>query len=414
MNAWSIAFKDIQILLRDRGALFQLILLPLIFILVFAAAFSGMQEGSADTRVPLPIADKDGGARAQELIRGIQAAGGVNVELVNVDQARAQLEAGTVQRLLTIGPDFTANLDQGITSTLRITSHPDADPEQTEAVRLVIEGVAQDMALEKQILASLEQMAEMQANAAPEFQTAFSVERIQAQASDQFQNAKTTPLVVVEERLPQQGDESEEDPSFAQTSVPGFTVLFVFLAAQNTARSIYDEKKSGAFRRLMAAPISKASLLVGKMLPNFMLALVQIAIILFFGGVVLGWLGFTPITLGRDTLTLLLASVAIAFCSSAMGILIASLARTEAQIGGISTLLLWGLGIVGGSIIPVFILDRILGPAPKVAPHYWANRALNDIMLRNLALSDVAPEIGILLAFGALFIIIGLLRFDFE
>jgi ABC-2 type transport system permease protein len=414
MNAWSIAFKDIQILLRDRGALFQLILLPLIFILVFAAAFSGMQEGSADTRVPLPIADKDGGAGAQELIRGIQAAGGVNVELVNVDQARAQLEAGTVQRLLTIGPDFTANLDQGITSTLRITSHPDADPEQTEAVRLVIEGVAQDMALEKQILASLEQMAEMQANAAPEFQTAFSVERIQAQASDQFQNAKTTPLVVVEERLPQQGDESEEDPSFAQTSVPGFTVLFVFLAAQNTARSIYDEKKSGAFRRLMAAPISKASLLVGKMLPNFMLALVQIAIILFFGGVVLGWLGFTPITLGRDTLTLLLASVAIAFCSSAMGILIASLARTEAQIGGISTLLLWGLGIVGGSIIPVFILDRILGPAPKVAPHYWANRALNDIMLRNLALSDVAPEIGILLAFGALFIIIGLLRFDFE
>lgn len=414
MNAWSIAFKDIQILLRDRGALFQLILLPLIFILVVAGAFSGMEEEARDTRVHLPIADTDGGRRAQELVEGIQEAGGVEVELVDIDQARARLEAGAIQRLLTVGPEFTADLDQGTASTLRLTSHPDADPEQTEAVRLVVEGVAQDMALEKQILASLEQMAEMQVNAPSEFRAAFSLERIQEQAREQFQNAKSRPLVIVEARLPRRGDEAEEDPSFAQTSVPGFTVLFVFLAAQNTARSIYDERKSGSFRRLLAAPISKASLLVGKMLPNFLLALVQFAIILFFGGIVLGWLGFTPICLGRDALALGLAALVIAFCSSAMGILIASLARTEAQIGGLSTLLLWGMGIVGGSIIPVFILDRILGPVPKVAPHYWANRALNDIMLRNLALSDVMPEIGILLAFGGLFILIGLLRFDFE
>jgi ABC-2 type transport system permease protein len=395
MNALSIAFKDIQILIRDRGALFQLILLPLIFILVIAGAFSGMEEGAADTRVLLPIANMDGGPRAQELIEGIR-------------------EAGAIPRMLTVGPDFTANLDQGAGSTLRLTSHPDADPEQTEAVRLVVEGVAQDMALEKQILASLEQMAEMQANAPTEFQTAFSLERIQGQAREQFQNAKSRPLVIIEERLPRPGDESEEDPSFAQTSVPGFTVPFVFLAAQNTARSIHDEKKSGSFRRLMAAPISKASLLLGKMLPNFILALVQIAIILLFGGVVLGWLGFTPISLGRDPLALGLAAAVIAFCSSAMGIHIASLARTEAQIGGLSTILLWGSGIVGGSIIPVFILDRILGPVPKIAPHYWANRTLNDIMLRNLPLRDALPEIGILLAFGGLFIILGLLRFDFE
>ena len=80
--------------------------------------------------------------------------------------------------------------------------------------------------------------------------------------------------------------------------MPGFTVLFVFLAAANTARSIYDEKKGGSFRRLMAAPISKASLLLGKVIPNFALALLQFIIIFAFGSVILGWIGFTPIALG--------------------------------------------------------------------------------------------------------------------
>jgi ABC-2 type transport system permease protein len=191
-------------------------------------------------------------------------------------------------------------------------------------------------------------------------------------------------------------------------------VLFVFIAAQNTARSIYDEKKVGSFRRLLAAPISKVSLLVGKMLPNFILALVQFVIIFFFGSVVLGWMGLTPISLGQDLLGLVLVAAVIALCSSAMGIFIASLAQTEAQIGGLSTLMLWGLAIFGGSIIPTFILDRFLGPAPKITPHYWANRALNDLMLRNLGLSDVVLEIGFLLGFVALFVLIGLWRFDFE
>jgi ABC-2 type transport system permease protein len=257
-------------------------------------------------------------------------------------------------------------------------------------------------------------MGEMQANAPIEFQQAFSVERVQAQARQQFESSRTRPLVIVEQRVPQRGEAGAQEPSFAQTSVPGFTVLFAFLAAGNTARSIYDEKKVGSFRRLMAAPLSKASLLVGKLLPNVILALIQFVVIFFFGSVVLGWLGFTPISLGHDPLGLVLAALLIAVCSSALGILIVSLARTEGQVTGLSTLFLWGLGIIGGSIVPTFVMDRVLGPLPKIAPHYWANAALNDLMLRDLALADVLPELGVLLGFAALCVVVGLWRFDFE
>ncbi|MEJ2011299.1 MAG: ABC transporter permease [Anaerolineales bacterium] len=414
MSAWSIAYKDLQILLKDRGSLFQLFMLPLVFILVVAGAFSGMDTNTADTRVPLSVVDLDGGQHAQALIEGIGQAGGVSVKLTNPSEGQAQLEAGEIQRLLTIPADFSSSVDQNISVILRLTNQNDADAQQTEAVKLVVEGAAQDLALEFQILASLQQMGEMMASSPPEFQRAFTVERIQQQARTQFEAAHMQPLVDVQQRVPLAGGEREQEPSFVQTSVPGFTVLFVFLAAQSTARSIHDEKKSGSFRRLLAAPISKASLLVGKTLPSFILALVQFGVIFFVGRVAFGWLGFPPISLGHDAIALILTAVVIAFCASTMGILIASLAHTEAQVGGVSTLLLWGLGIIGGSIIPTFILDRILGPLPRIAPHYWANRALDDLMLRNLPLPDILPELGFLLGFAALFIVIGLWRFDFE
>ncbi|MGD2057118.1 MAG: ABC transporter permease [Anaerolineales bacterium] len=414
MSALSIAVKDFQILLKDRGSLFQLILLPLIFILVIAGAFSGTTDQAQDRRITLPVVDLDGGERAADLVNGINKAGGVLVELTEQGTAQAGLESGELQRVLTIPGEFSTRLDADEALTLRIVNQSNADAEETEAVRLVVEGAAQDMALERQLLSSLQQMAQMQANAPADFQEAFSVERIQAQARQQFESSNSRPLVVVAERIPQAGDQEQEQPSFAQTSVPGFTVLFVFLTAQSTARSIYDEKKTGSFRRLLAAPISKAALLIGKILPNLGIALVQFVIIFFFGSTVLGWMGFTAISLGNDLLALALAAIVIAFCSSAMGVLIASLARTQAQIGGLSTLLLWGLGIVGGSIIPPFILDQVLGPVPRISPHYWANRALNDLMLRNLTLADILPELAFLLGFATLFIAIGMWRFDFE
>ena len=100
--------------------------------------------------------------------------------------------------------------------------------------------------------------------------------------------------------------------------MPGFAVLFVFLTAQTTARSIYDEKKVGSFRRLLAAPMSKASLLAGKMLPNFFTGLIQTAVIFAFGTIGMRLLGLTPMTLGNAPLAVALVAVLVALCSSAL------------------------------------------------------------------------------------------------
>jgi ABC-2 type transport system permease protein len=418
MKALSVAWKDLQILLKDRGTAIQLLVLPLLFIFITSGALTAMtaDQNQGDTRIPLPVVDLDGGEAARTLVDGLEAAGGVQVQQYDPSEATALLNENELDHVLTIPAAFTEDLAQNRTATLRLVSHPNTGTARTESMRLVVEGVARDMALETQILVSLQQMGEMLADAPPEYQAAFAVERTQAQARSQFERASSQPLVAVRQRIstPVGGEEQEELASANLLAVPGYAVLFVFLTAQATASSIYEEKKVGSFRRLLAAPISRASLLAGKMLPNFLTALVQTAVIFAFGAFGLRLLGLTPVTLGRDPLALALVVVLMALCSSALGLVIAAIARTENQIGGLSQLLLWVMAIVGGSIVPGFILEMFLGPLPRIVPHYWANRALDNVMIRGLTLSGVTAEMAALLGFTALFFGIGLWRFEFE
>jgi ABC-2 type transport system permease protein len=411
MKILSITWKDLQIFLKDRGSLLLLFLVPLLFVLVFTGALGEVGKGEPDTRILLPVIDLDGGAAAQTLIQGLEAAGGVRVEGYERAEALALLDENKISRVLTIPEGFSGDVDEGRPVTLRLTNHSDAAPEQTEAVRLVVEGVARDMSLEIQILAALQQMGQMQASAPEEYREAFSVERMQAQARSQFESAQVQPLVAVTQRVPGQ---EEEALGLGDVAVPGITVLFVFLTAQTMARSIYDEKKVGSFRRLLAAPMSKGALLAGKMVPNLIMGLIQTGVIFAFGIVGLRLMGLPSAKLGPDPLAVVLVVVLIALCSSALGILIAAIARTESQIGGLSSVLLWGMGLLGGSFVPLFLLERFLGPVPKIVPHYWANHALVNLMVRGLGLADVALDCAVLLGFTVLFFAIGLWRFDFE
>jgi len=413
MKAISIAFKDLQILWQDRGGMFMLFLLPLLFIIVFSGALGAIGSSGKDTRIALVVVDLDGGKSARTLLEKLDQAGGVRVELQEETKAMSRLHQIDIARVLIIPNDLTRSIAASAPTTLRLIVHPDADLEQTDAVRRVVEGVARDMSLEIQLLEALEQMRDMQSGVR-ETADAFTTERMQRQARSQFERAQSQPLVAVEQRVPRQASQRQESFDASAFAVTGMMVMFVFLTAQKTAESIYDEKKAGTFRRLLAAPMSKASLLAGKMLPNLIIGAAQSAVILAFGVVGLRLIGMTPVTLGVEPLTTVLVVVLVGLCSSAFGILIAALARTEAQIGGLSTLLLWGMGFLGGGIMPLFFLEQFLGPVPKIVPHYWANHALTNLMTRGLGLADVTTDIAALLGFTALFFVVGLWRFDFD
>jgi ABC-2 type transport system permease protein len=416
MNTLNITRKDLLVLFKDRSTMLTLFLLPLVFIMLYVGIGSNIGSQSEDEaqRPTLPVVNQDaGGEMAEHLIRSLEGEGGLNVEIYAFTEAQNLLADEEISRLLIIPAGFSAGVAESTPVTLDYASLNQADT-TNQSVLLSVEGVARDLALQTLIMGSLTQMRDMQAGN-PEAEDALSADKAIVQARSQFEASAARPLVMVEEELPSQFQDREEDElSFAELAVPSMTVLFVFLTAQTTAQSIYEEKKIGSFRRLLAAPISKFSLMSGKLTPNFLIVILQVVVIFFAAVVIFPLLGMDQLTLGDEPLALVLLVLATALCSTTLGALIAALAHTEAQIGGLSTAALWVMAFVGGAIVPLFLVSDALAAIGKVTPQYWAVTGFYDLLVRGQGLNDITDSLLALLGFSVLFMAIALWRFDFD
>jgi ABC-2 type transport system permease protein len=421
MNAFKIpaalrvAWKDVKILLKERGTLVYLFIIPIVFILAFSS--TGLVESSPkEQAIKVPVVNLDAGSEAsQALLAALDQGGGIECELYHEARAASLLDKGKINRVLTIPANYASDLEAGRHVTLRLVNGPDASATKSEAVHRAVVGVTGGLSLETQLIASFQQMADMQAAmeaASPE--QAFPLELAIEQAHSQFARSQTEPLLGIEESWPKHLlEEDEEDINPLSVTVPAFAVLFIFLTASTTAHSIYEEKKVGSFRRLLAAPISKAAILAGKMAPNFVTGLAQV--IVLFGAAILLFplLGFDRLSLGNDPLALVVVCLLVLLCSTSLGVLIAAIGRTEAQISGLSQVLLWVLGfavVMLAQIPTTATVDMIT----KVIPHYWANTAFQDLFVRGQGLADIVPSILALSGFTLAFFAIGLWRFRLE
>lgn len=422
MNLLNVTYKDLQVFVRDRGSVFTLFLLPFVFILVLSLAMQGIQLGASSTAapaaLPLTVVNNDPqGKASQGFLEALKATAKVQIVLEDQAKVEQRLTDAALRYALFIPADFSAQIAAGQQTALRLALHPINEQADVLTVERAIARASREYMLGEYLNAGLEQMAAMQA-ANPDADIAFSKDRIQQQVAAQGVAAAEHPLITVVTTTPAKpGDDKTATlkiPSYSEFAVVGMTVLFVFLAAQVTARSIFDEKREGTFRRLMAAPISKPALLGGKLLPNFILVLIQIAVLFFTGGVVIGLIGLKPLEFNVDWPSLLIISLAAALCSTSLGIFIAALARTEAQVGAFSSIALFMAGLLGGSFVPLFLFPEGLENMARVVPLYWANQAYFGLFFRGQSLVELLPNVAALLGFSALFFGVGLWRFKFN
>jgi ABC-2 type transport system permease protein len=412
MKALIVAGKDIWIFLKDRGQVFALFLLPLVFILAFAFGYSALADEVE--LIPLPVVNLDpDGEMAKEMIDSLNRDRGLQVKLYAQDDAQAALEAEEIERVVIIPAGFTQDMAAGRQVTLILTNGPKANTANTDTIQRMVDGVAKDLSLQTQLLAGFQQMGNMM-QAAPQDVQVFTTERSVAQARSQFERAKTQPLVSVEQTLSEVYLRGDRTWNAMEIYVPRFTVLFVFLTAGATALAIYTEKRLGTFRRLLTAPIAKGELLAGKAIPNLIIVILQIVVIFGTGVLLLPLLGLDRISLGDHPLALIAVSVLVALCSTSLGLLIAALARTESQITAIAQVALWVMAALGGAFIPTWVMGEFLGSVGKFVPQYWAIEAFTNVMVRGQGLAEIATELAVLAGFTVVFSAIALWRFAFD
>jgi ABC-type transport system involved in multi-copper enzyme maturation permease subunit len=204
-------------------------------------------------------------------------------------------------------------------------------------------------------------------------------------------------------------DKPMENMSSFQVSVPGNAVLFGFFLALTVALSFVEEKQSGTWRRIMAAPISRPAILVAKLVPYFLIGCAQMTVLFTIGALVFG------MKIGGSLAALAALTAAVVLCATALGLLIASFGGTQKKIGSIGSICILVLGLLGGGMMPRVFMPEVMQTIGLATPHAWALDGYYDLLLRDGAgFSDVWRSIVMVLGFALLFGGIGAARFRFE
>jgi ABC-type multidrug transport system permease subunit len=194
-----------------------------------------------------------------------------------------------------------------------------------------------------------------------------------------------------------------------QILVPSLTVMFAFALVLTVGWVFVSERRQGTLKRLRAAPLTRAQVLLGKFIPCFAISLAQGVFLLVAGKLVFGmrW-GPDEWSLGYQVLWLLPIVVSTSLAAMGLGLLIAVLSRTEIQVAIAGTLLVLVLGLVSfGRVLPGLVSDQIR-ELTLVTPNAWALDAYGQLFLSSDPnLGVVIRSCLILLAFGAGFISLG-------
>jgi len=418
----AMTIKDLKVLFKDTGGIAVLFLMPAMFLFVMSNALAGSFTRS-DKLIDVLVVNEDRGAIGTTLVASLKDGGGFNVV---ADQDGAALTRASAEKLivdqkysiaLVMPVDFTEQIQHqlGAANATPVAIDLIVDPATSEQmlgpVKGAVAGLAQQAAMSNLMPMGIGLMLDsIQQNGG----SIPAPMRNQLTANSAQTSAMTGGSLIALNQVQPAGMTVEQFPNTVQQNVPGWTLFGVFFIAQLVATSILEEKKVGSFRRLMAAPMSRATMLLGKLLPYLILNLVQIALMFAVGVFLLPLTGLPRLELGQHPEGLILVSVCASLAANGLGLLLAAIGKSVEQIGGLSSLLVVTMAAVGGVMVPRFVMPQFMQTLSFVSPHAWALSAYQDILVRGYGIPQILPACGALLLFAAAFFGIAVLKFKWD
>ena len=194
-----------------------------------------------------------------------------------------------------------------------------------------------------------------------------------------------------------------------QIAVPANAVLFGFFLALTVATSLASDRRTGAWRRLLAAPVSRGTALIASLVPYLLIGLVQLAFLFGVRVLVFG------MEIAGSVSALVAVSIALVYCAVSLGLLFAAIGGSERQLGAFGSVVLLVMGILGGCMVPRLLMPPEMQTVGLAIPHAWALDGYYDVLVRaGTGVAEVAPAVGALVGFGTLFAMFGVAWFRFE
>jgi ABC-2 type transport system permease protein len=411
---FALAGKDLRLLARSRGDLFFTLGFPLLIAIFFGVIFAGPPEGRAAQGLIVVDVDASDGSRA--FTAGLAAGGGVTVlPAATVAEAITAVRQGRQVAYVVLPRGFGA-ASQSPFFPPGARLELGVDPSR-RAEAAMIEGALMQQAakgLERALLGA----------AATRRKIEESRSALALAPGGSPENAATVRFLdelsrFLESRGAPGGgtafsllhvDRKEVEPrtrgprnSFDFTFPQG--ILWGILGCASTfGIGLVAERSAGTLVRLSVAPLSRPQVLAGK-------AIACLAAILGMETLLIGvgMLAFHLRPLSYPLLALAAASSAVAFVGIMMAL--STLGQTEKAASGAGWAVLLVMSMLGGGMVPLFVMPAWMTTASHASPVKWAILAFEGALWRGFGLEEMLGPCAILVVIGATTFAIGARRF---
>jgi ABC-2 type transport system permease protein len=395
-----VALNELFLLFKDKMAAVWMIILPLAMTTIMGLVFGDLGGGSGAVVMDLPVVDHDGGEMAAMVLDILSQTENLLVETAYDERAARQLVAdGKRAGAVIIPPDFSAAIMSGQPATLELIVVPGG--QTTPLLEGMVRGVTGGLSnVQTTVEVTISEVQRATGSYVVDYEGI--AERVVATTMERLEDPP------VRARVTTVGGTEEEEFDIFDQVVPGYAVMFAMFGVLGGAGAILEEKERGTFKRLLIAPLPKAALLGGKLVAQFLVGVVQIALMFAFGTLLF------HVSLGDSIPGLVLLTLATCWATTSLGLLLVAIIRSRKQIHPITTLIILGSSAIGGSWFPLFMMPKPVQQVARVTLVAWAMEGYNRLMILGGDLAEVWLDIGVLILYGAICFAIGLRLFRFK
>jgi len=417
----ALAVKDLRLLLRDKAGFFFTFFFPLLIAVFFGTIFSG--GGGGDGGISILVVDEDQSEESRAFVQTLTEAEELTVRTVPRAEAENQVRRGRAVAYVVITPGFgearqrvfwgepprielgvdparraEAGMLQGILTKYAVAGFQQAFTDRSrmrDSVRDALGAIDAAPGMKTDERSSLQRfLGELDTF----LETAPSATNEEEGGGEMrgFEPLRIEKQDVVVQRA---GPTNAYAVSFPQGMIWG-----ILGCAAAFGISLVTERRRGTLVRLRMAPLSRFQILAGKAGACF-ITTVGLSVGLF----VIGRLVFGLAPQSYLLLGLAIVSSAIAFVGIMM--LLSVLGKTEQAAAGIGWAVLLVMAMLGGGMIPLFIMPSWMRTVSHISPIKWSMLALEGAIWRQFSLAEMLLPCGILVLVGVVLFAVGVRAF---
>jgi len=416
-------FKELLILIRDRSGMLVLFLMPAALVVVISLVQENVMKTTGESHIEILFVDRDRQDMALRMEEHLQKSGCVKIirqisgQEITEDSARKMVADGDFQICIVIPPGFSDRVQKQALRQIRSSFGAENSAENHAEEPLPELAVYFDPMVQGSFRsAMLNALNGMILSLEMEIKAQIISELVPAQIKAAFETVlgpygmdfSGEKVISADSRWAQEriaeirtaSDAGREKlPTSVQQNVPAWAIFGMFFIVVPLGGSIIREKQDGTLARLQTLPVSRLAILSGKIIAYVLVCLSQFALILLMGKQILPLLGTPVLEMGSSPFAIAAAGICIALAASGYGVMLGTVSRTYEQASMFGPVSVVIAAALGGIMVPVYAMPRMMQQISHFSPLAWALNALTDIFVRGGNLLTVLPELLLLLAF---------------